>query len=270
MSSENQETQETAPLDSLFKRFRQACSLDRFAPYKVGRSEIDALTLYVWNISLSEAFYPSLQNLEIGLRNRINTAITVSYRGDAYWFDNPDIVIEDIAKDSVEKAKDKIEDRGEAITPFRVVSELHLGFWSGLLSSKYDVAIWRRPGVLQGTFPYMPPEIRSRERARKEFSSIKKFRNKVFHHEPIWQLDLEAQHKSIYDALGWLDPSLKIVTKVLDRFLQVNSATWRNNLKEELMKACPVETKVLLASRRESITITLEGILGDRFFSSES
>jgi hypothetical protein len=270
MSKGNQEPEPYIPPESLFKRFRQACSLDRFAPYKVGRSEIDALALYVWNVALSEAFYPSLQNLEIALRNRINTAITVSYKGDAYWFDNPDIVVEQIAKDSVEEAKDKIEDRGDAITPFRVVSELNLGFWSGLLGSKYDVAIWRRSGVLPSAFPYMPSGVRSRERARKEFSSIKKFRNKVFHHEPIWQLDLEAQHKSIYEAMGWLDPSLTIVTKVMDRFPEVNSAAWRNKIKEELMKACPIETKVLLASRRESITITLEGIHGDRFFSSGS
>lgn len=270
MSNENQEPAPQIPPDSLFKRFRQACSFDRFAPYKSGRSEIDALTLYMWNIALSETFYPSLQNLEIGLRNRINTSITVSYDGDTYWFENPDIVIDEIAKDSVEKAKDKIEDRGEPVTPSAVVSELHFGFWSGLLSSKYDVAIWRRPGVLRSAFPHMPPEIRTRERVRQKFSPIKQFRNKVFHHEPIWNLDLEAQHKSIYEALGWLDPSSQTVTRILDRFADVNTAAFRNSLKEKLMKACPVETKVLLALRRESITIKVEGIPGDRFLSSES
>jgi hypothetical protein len=269
MADGNQETQETSP-ESLFKRFRQACSLDRFAPYKVGRSEIDALTLYMWNIALSEAFYPSLQNLEVGLRNRINTAITVSYGGNAYWFDDPSIVIEETAKDDVENAKDKIEDRQETITPFRVVSELNFGFWTRLLGSKYDVAIWRRPNVMQSAFPYMPTAILNRERVRQQFSPIKQFRNRVFHHETIWNLDLETQHKDIYTALGWLDPRLVTATKILDRFHEVDTADYRNKLKERLMGACPVETKVLLDARAKETTITFEAIVGDRFYSSES
>jgi len=271
MSNESQESQENPTTrESLFKQFRHASSYDRIQPYKSGRDEIDALALYAWNIELSEAFYPLLQNLEVGLRNRIHTSITVSYGGNSYWFDDPAIVVEAIAKDSVEEAERKIRNRGESLTPSAVVSQLKFGFWTGILSSAYDVAIWRRPDVLQNTFPYMPGSIRSREQARNKFRPLKDFRNKVFHHEPIWNLDLEAMRQSIYDALGWLDPSLVTVTKILDKFPEVNTADYRDKLKKKLMSACPVETKVLLEARRKEITITLVGIVGDRFYSSGS
>jgi hypothetical protein len=234
---------------SLFMAFRGACSIERFAPYKSGRSEIDALTLYVWNIALSEALYPSLQNLEIALRNRIDTAITTSY-SDSEWFRDPAIIVDPRARDSVEQAGFRIEDRGETVTPPAIIAELNFGFWSGLLTVKYDPVIWKRPDVLKNAFPHMSTYLRTRKLLFQRFDSIRELRNHVFHHEAIWELDLKTEHANIIESLGWLDPSLHTVTKVLDRFPETFTEDRKRQLKEKLMGACPVETKVLLAARR--------------------
>lgn len=235
---------------SLFSAFRGACSIERLAPYKSGRSEIDALTLYVWNIALSEALYPSLQNLEIGLRNRMNIAITSSY-SDSSWFKDTQIMVDVAERDAVENAEKRINKRGESITAPGIVAELNFGFWSELLAARHDVAIWRRPGVLEASFPHMP-HPRRRKALFTRFDEIRQLRNRVFHHEPIWHLNLKTEHANIIEALGWLDPSLQKVTKVLDRFPEVNTEDRKNQLNEKLMSACPVETKVLLAARREA------------------
>lgn len=235
------------PIPSLFSTFQGALSVERLAPYS-GKSEIEALTLYAWNIALSEALYPSLQNLEIAMRNRIDAAINSSY-GDPWWFQDTAIIVEFSERNEVENAETRLQKRGQSVTPSAIVSELTFGFWSRLLSSSYDVVIWRRPTILEAAFPYLPTP-RRRDELFTRFEEIRKLRNHVFHHEAIMHLDLKTEHANIMQAMGWLDPSLQKVTKALDRFPDVDTKHYKNNLKIKLMSACPVETKVLLATRK--------------------
>ena len=233
---------------SLFETYREACSVERFAHHKSGKTDIDALTSYAWNIALSEALYPSLQNLEIGLRNRIASAISDSY-GNPWWFDDPAIVDGTLEMDDVERAEARLQKRGMAITPPAIISELNFGFWSRLLASHYDVAIWRKAGIIQAVFPYMP-HPRRRKEAFERFDQIRILRNHVFHHESILHLDLRKEHADIMQAMGWLDRSLQKVTQALDRFPEVYTENYKENLKLKLMRACPVESKVLIAARK--------------------
>jgi hypothetical protein len=242
--------------NSLFKSFREACSLERLSPYKSGRTEIDALSLYGWNIALCEALYPSLQNLEIGLRNRIDKAITVSY-SDAWWFRDTGILVAAVERNSWEQAEIRIEDRGQVVTEAAVVAELNFGFWAGLLKPAYDSVIWSRPNVLSNAFPNVPAHHKSRRNLFERFDDIRRLRNRVFHHEQIWHLDLKTEHEKIIESLGWLAPSLQKMTKVLDRFDDINTDAYLMRLKEQLMSACPVETKALLEARKAGVSLTL-------------
>jgi hypothetical protein len=221
------------------------------APYRKGRSDIDALALYVWNIDLSEAFYPILQNLEVGLRNKLNDALTISY-GDSWWFEDPGIMVDRNARDRVEEAKNRLADNGTSITESGVVSELSFGFWSSLFSNQYEPVIWRRAGLLRNAFPYMSAFIRKRSVLATRFNEIRRFRNRVFHHEPIWHLDLSKEHANIMEALGWLDPCLQKVTATLDRFAAVNNEARQSEIREKLIYACPVESRALVAARRDA------------------
>lgn len=229
------------------------------APYRKGRSEIDALALYVWNIDLSEAFYPILQNLEVGLRNKLNDALATSYT-DSWWFEDPGIMVDKFAKDRVEEAKNRLYDNGTDITESGVVSELSFGFWSGLFSKQYEPVIWRRPSLLRDAFPYMSNIIRKRSVLATRFNDIRRFRNRVFHHEPIWHLDLNKEHANIMEALGWLDPCLQKVTATLDRFAAVNTEARKSEIKEKLIYACPVESKAFVAARREAAAEAAAGV----------
>jgi hypothetical protein len=246
---------DTEPI-SLFKKFQDACSAERLAPYKSGRSEIDALTLYAWNIALSEALYPLLQNLEIGLRNKIDTAVRVSH-SDAQWFNDPAIMVGFDERQSVEYAEKRIVRRAEPVTPPAIVAELNFGFWSGLLRAEYDPTIWSRPNVIVQSFPYAQGHHRTRRNLFERFDQIRQLRNRVFHHDQVWHLDLKREHEKIIESLGWLNSSLQTATKVLDRFPEVISDDYLMQLKEQLMKACPVETKAFLAARRAGEPLTL-------------
>src|SRR6266436_1573132 len=52
-------------------------SSSRFATYlkAAGYAEVRALSLYLWNAQVGEAFHTPIQAVEIGLRNRVNDAL---------------------------------------------------------------------------------------------------------------------------------------------------------------------------------------------------
>ena len=254
MSNRNQESPPTPARESLFKQFRHASSYERIQPYKSGRTELEALTLYVWNIALAESFYPSLQNLEVALRNRIDKAITIS-TSDSWWFKDNTLIVNQSERDSVELAERRLNKVIASVTEAGIVSELSFGFWTALLASEYDRPIWRQAEVLKNAFPYAPSHVRNRRAIAERFRSIKDFRNSVFHHDQIWDLDLKREHDNIIEALTWLDPSLGKVTKILDRFEKVHQERYKDCIRRKLIRACPVESKVFLASQRESVTI---------------
>jgi hypothetical protein len=53
---------------------------------------------------------------------------------------------------------------------------------------------------------------------------IRRLRNRVFHHEPIWYWkDLRQQHNEIIEAIGWINPAMMSFIQTLDRFDEVNS-----------------------------------------------
>src|SRR6266404_3014810 len=122
---------------SLYQQLRDVCSSDRIEAYQAGGGdEIDALVLYVWNTALCESLYPSLQNLEIGLRNRLNDALVKSYN-DPEWYEDP-AILDQVGLNKIKEAKQTLVDEEKEITSSRVIAELSFGFWTRLFSVQYS------------------------------------------------------------------------------------------------------------------------------------
>ena len=67
--------------------FVQALSPERLAPYQRDNAdEVTALARYLWNTALCEALYPSLQHVEIALRNSLHRTLS-NHFGTDMWFD---------------------------------------------------------------------------------------------------------------------------------------------------------------------------------------
>jgi hypothetical protein len=233
---------------SLFQQFTRVCSSDRIEAYRnAGEDDLEALTRYVWNTSLCESLYPSLQNLEIGLRNSINVAIGKSY-GNARWFKDSRILIDSTEQQRVADAEAELVRQGKSITTGRIVAELHFGFWTSLLSHKYHTVLWLRPGLMKDAFPCMSKYFRKRSNLAGRFSQIRKLRNRLFHHEPIWNRPtLSDDHTDILEALGWIDPCLQKITSVVDRFPTVHTPAYYSELKSRLSGA-PTDSSALKVS----------------------
>ena len=171
-------------------------SNERLQPYLTHHknNEEKAIRHYKSNILISEAFYPLLSILEIGLRNSIDFQLKIRFN-DKNWFENSEFI--------------RIVSRFEKkeITSGRIISELSFGFWTSLFDTKFEMTLWK---TLRLAFPNCPKEIRKRRTMSSKFNSVRKLRNRIFHHEAItWNLDvIQEYEKEILEAIDWLNRDL--------------------------------------------------------------
>lgn len=179
----------------------------------------DTIITYLWNIALAEALYPCLSVVEISLRNSIHSSLTDAFdRAD--WFDRPGLLELNQAR-AVENARRQIQRERDAATPDRIVSRLTFGFWVTILSRPYDARLWQ-PGEsapLRQAFPRVTRRQRQRAIIHRRFNEIRALRNRVVHHEPLWDdPTLLATHGRTLEALRWLNPAMIGLMSAQDRF----------------------------------------------------
>jgi len=187
-------------------------SSERLQPYLTyHRNDLDkAIQHYISNILVSEAFYPLLSVLEIGLRNSIDYQLTKRFN-DRNWFENHEFI--KIASrfqiDRISEARTNILSEKKTITCGRIISELSFGFWTSLFDTKFEMTLWK---TLRLSFPNCPKSIRKRKTMSSKFNSIRKLRNRIFHHEAItWNLDVIKKYENeILEAINWLNKDLII------------------------------------------------------------
>lgn len=185
-------------------------SKERFQPYLTHHqnNHEKAIEHYKINILVSEAFYPLLSLLEIGLRNSIDYQLTIRFN-DKNWFENREFI--KIASrfqiDRISDARSNILSEKKEISSGRIISELSFGFWTSLFDTKFEMTLWK---TLRLAFPNCPKEIRKRRTMSSKFNSVRKLRNRIFHHEAItWNLDVIKEYeKEIMEALDWLNKDL--------------------------------------------------------------
>jgi hypothetical protein len=170
-----------------------------------------AFDLYRWNLQVSEAFYPALSCLEVSFRNALHKQLCDKY-GQDYWWDVAPLDSHDAAK--VRQAIDGLRNRQRISTPSAddVVAELSLGFWVSLVSRRYDRRLW--VPTLHRAFPGYRGR---RERLHDNLDSVRMFRNRVMHHEPVHHRDLAADHRKIYRLLGYIEPQAVSWLEEFDR-----------------------------------------------------
>jgi hypothetical protein len=161
---------------------------------------------YRWNVALCMSLYPVLGYLEVAFRNSLHMALTGMYSTPA-WFDVSPSVLKSDEQEAIEAAKKALRKRGVAVEPNRMVAELSFGFWTGLLRTEYEQVLW--PKLLAAVFPGMPRRHRTRQAVSNRMHTVRRLRNRVFHHEPIWRLQqLPQRNDDLRDTLTWFDRDL--------------------------------------------------------------
>lgn len=203
------------------RSLKLALSEERLHAYAVAgdTDEVDAVARYVWNLALGCALQPALHVLEITLRNHLFQASLkivdeskLTFKSVNCWLDADPTLLELAEADSVEDAKKLLGRAKKPLTPGRLISKLGFGFWVSLCKRPYEQgrgggpALW--PGLATAGFPFLPAKDRTRVHVFHRLDKIRELRNRMSHHEPIWDRDLLKAHNEVLDTLSWMNLGL--------------------------------------------------------------
>lgn len=187
----------TANINASLERRISTARLNKYLALADG--ELDAaLSQYEQNTKLSEAFYTPLQCLEICLRNTIHEQMSAAYA--SHWLTNggPPLSVASLAM--IDEAVAELKNNVLAPTPDDIVAELKFAFWIGLLGQHYDNTLWRK-ALYKG---FANGGSKRRQVVHQRFNVIRRLRNRIAHHEPIFMRDNARDHAEILEAIGWM------------------------------------------------------------------
>ncbi len=181
-------------------------SRERLAPYRAacGGDLAAAVALYEWNAEVSAALGTTLGHLEVLLRNAMHDALTTwstDRFGEPRWYLDPGGLLTGEAKREIHTARGRATRDGRAETPGRVVAELTFGFWRYLLASRYERTLW-----LPGLRPAFPRLHGMRRDVNDAVSGLHKARNRMAHHEPMFNRPVSALRDTAVRVAGWICP----------------------------------------------------------------
>jgi hypothetical protein len=192
------------------KAIEKVISSERLQPYLRHHNNNfeKAIEHYKANIEISEAFYPLISILEVGLRNNIDYQLRRRFK-NRNWFDDSNFIkiVSSYQIDSISEARKNILREKKSITPGKIVAELSFGFWTSLFDTRFEMTLWK---YLRLAFSNCPKPIRKRKTMSSKFNGIRKLRNRIFHHEPIsWNTKvLNNYRKEMIEGIDWLDKEL--------------------------------------------------------------
>jgi len=168
---------------------------------------------------MNEAFFPVLAASKVCLRNLISTRLAALYGPN--WWDDPAFLAQ-IRNGSgyVKKTRDKLNDKlkkRDLVTSGRMTAELSFGFWVNMLLKRHEPFFWQD---FHAAFPALPAEVDYAKLFRR-CNSVREFRNRVFHHEPILKLDITQEYSQVMELIRWLSPKKAEWIKQYSRAMSV-------------------------------------------------
>lgn len=230
----------------LYKDFISHFSELRISSYYIAanNSEEKTIELYKANLKIAAAFHPLIGILEVVLRNRLDTILTLHFR-DADWIINqkegfmsdPSLIFRskktgliktnDFLKQEISKTEKKLYKAGVKLSSGKVISEQTFSFWTDLFEIYHYRLLKGKPIQI---FTELPCGY-GRKQIKDHLDNIRRFRNRINHNEPICfkgnKADMAAMltvYQSIIDILTWIEPALLQFSADLNNVLETVSA----------------------------------------------
>jgi hypothetical protein len=189
----------------------------------IGNDDLDkALELYAWNAKTSSAYLLPLHIYEVVLRNAIADAISLRY--GANWAFNS--YFENSLPNPAHgysQRKDLISVRNQHAAIGKIIPELKFAFWEHMLTQRHDGRIW--DAHIKTVFPFLPA-AETTEQSRTKLNgfcyNIRKIRNRIAHHEPIFnQGALNTALTHIVTSIGFRSAEATVWLKKLESVSQL-------------------------------------------------
>ena len=209
---------EKADIAAVFRSIPAA----RLIPYMLASHQdtYAALDLYGWNVQVAAALHETLAHFEIAFRNRIDEALTSRHkhlrrRGD--WLDDnysefttraSDLLFDARLAATDHMKKDIQQGKRVGIERGHIVAELTLGFWRRLLDTRYENV---HGSAVMRLFPDLKRSRNSdMDNLRQLVDPLLSLRNRIAHHEPIWDLNHQGRRDDALRLIGITSPEMRV------------------------------------------------------------
>lgn len=206
-------------------------STARFAPF-LNAAEGDyakALEIYDRHADLAAASFEVIHHFEVIVRNSIDGILGKGQPQEPLketWLLDFDTLQPGAIKRvivAIERLK-----KGKPITRGGVVAGVPFGFWVSLFNKHYE-ELWRQR--LRFAFPFGSPD---RKDLASSMDRIRRFRNRVAHHDCLLGQDVAGRAEEMLRIVGWIDPEagawLAARSRVLELAAQMPAAETAGSL----------------------------------------
>lgn len=180
-----------------YEKIKSCLSAARLSSYeKLARNDEEVLSLYVWNLKISNSLMACLSLCEVVVRNAVSKALEQEFGKD--W------IVNERFKRSI--IKPRRMDLEKAVkrknNTDQVIPELPFVFWQSLFTKRFD-NFW--VDKIDQVFPYVGTKDYQKLRLSiyQDLEDLRKIRNRIAHHEPIFHQDLLAEYQKILRIIGY-------------------------------------------------------------------
>jgi hypothetical protein len=148
-----------------------------------------AIALYGWNARISAALMLPAHFAEVAARNAVDEALTNVYGPQWPWEQTFELSLPKPRGRTYNPRDDLLKVRAQQPTTGKVIAELKFVFWQNMFTARHDVRLW--DSQIRGLFPgsHDPARV-TRQRIYDDLEAIRKVRNRMAHHEPIFARNL--------------------------------------------------------------------------------
>lgn len=184
-----------------------------------------AVALYEFNSRLSASAWSTVADVEVVLRNALADAIAAQHStrrpsSSSRWYDGPSWFhtgqwFTDKTLKAIKQAMRRAKDPGPGAPPRpgegRVIAEFNLGFWRYLLIARYEHSLWNP--AMRSRFPALShlSGADSRKAVHARVERLNYLRNRIAHHEPIYEPFFVPGHTTPLDSTVVLGEAIELV-----------------------------------------------------------
>lgn len=204
---------------------RDVLSVPRMSTYlNAAGGDLDtAMNLYGWNARASAALMVPFHFTEVAIRNAASEALTSAYGPDWPWQAAFENTLPSPSGPVFNPKRELTQTRRKHGTAGKVIADLKFAFWVNIFTRRHDGRLWDHR--ILGVFPHASgtPARGLRNRIHGDLEEIRKLRNRVAHHEPIFDCDLDDHVGRMLELIEFRSTStskwvlaMEEVTELLD------------------------------------------------------
>ncbi|MCM1264875.1 MAG: hypothetical protein NC200_01630 [Candidatus Gastranaerophilales bacterium] len=209
------------------QKYASTLSIERLLSLK--HSDEDSIELlierYKTNLCISQALYPELSTLEVTLRNAIDTMLMTCI--SPTWLEDEVKQQKILSNHEYEMLLTAYNDIKSTYpnnyTRGKVIANLTFGFWTNICSKWYCSNIWNKGCCFKGVFVNYPSKINNIGAMATKLRTIRRFRNRIFHYEPIFKHPQNTlkMYNEIMEMINYLPSDNSSILEDTSSFLDV-------------------------------------------------